>query len=821
MRLDRWVGWPRWRSLPIRARRRPPARAGPDAGPRRALPDDDLERQHPLMSPLVWDLGHIAAYEDLWLVHRHGGGELLRADLAALYDAFETPRAVRGDIPFLAAGTSPTTSRRCASARSRCSRRTGPGDGRCSRWSCATSSSTTRRCARRCFWPACRRPAEPRRRGRRAGRGLDRRSRRPLRDGRPAAASRSTTSARATVAVPAFRIARRPVTNASWRHFAEGGGYERREWWSDEGWAWKEEYDITAPDGWRRTGRVATPPVCTSPGSRPTPSPGGAAHDSPPRQSGKGHRPGPRSRRTLGLVWEWTASPFTGYPGFARIRTASTPRSSSATATASCAAARGPRIRACARTFRNWDLPQRRQIFAGVRLADDGRRWSRSSRGSVECVPPRPATSASLADDVLDGLTKPLKELPPKHFYDARGASCSTRSASSPSTTRPDRAADPRAARRRHRRAHRRVELVELGSGRRRRRAAARAMRARAAGALRPGRRHARRCTRARSCSSRSTRASRCTASSATSSAISPMCPARGPRLVPFLGGTIGNFTPGSRRRFLRRSATCSAATGYLLLGTDLVKDPRRLEAAYDDSAGRHGRVQPQRPARGQPRARRRLRRRRLRSRRVLRPRARVDRDAPARDRGRCGCASRRSSSTIAFAAGEELRTEISAKFTRARLEADLAAAGLELAEQLSDPDGLFALTLARREPDAGVTDIDFRPWRSSGQWSAGRRRRVGARRGDGPPAARARGAVVTIADVNAERGQALAAELGAGVRALRRARGGAGAGRGRRGRGPGLRIAVHVRRHRLGAEDAPSRARTRSSPSRRSSTST
>ena len=54
------------------------------------------------MSPLDWDLGHIAAYEDLWLVHRHGGEPLLRGDLADLYDAFETPRAVRGDIELLA-----------------------------------------------------------------------------------------------------------------------------------------------------------------------------------------------------------------------------------------------------------------------------------------------------------------------------------------------------------------------------------------------------------------------------------------------------------------------------------------------------------------------------------------------------------------------------------------------------------------------------------------------------------------------------------------------------------------------------------------------
>src|SRR5215212_11092438 len=66
------------------------------------LSDADVERQHtPIMSPLVWDLAHIAAYEELWLVHRHGGKPLSRPELAAMYDAFETPRAVRGDLPLL------------------------------------------------------------------------------------------------------------------------------------------------------------------------------------------------------------------------------------------------------------------------------------------------------------------------------------------------------------------------------------------------------------------------------------------------------------------------------------------------------------------------------------------------------------------------------------------------------------------------------------------------------------------------------------------------------------------------------------------------
>src|SRR3954449_2551713 len=66
------------------------------------LDDEDLERVvDPIMSPLAWDLGHIAAYEDLWINHRQGGQPLLRSDLAALYDAFETPRKVRGGLRFL------------------------------------------------------------------------------------------------------------------------------------------------------------------------------------------------------------------------------------------------------------------------------------------------------------------------------------------------------------------------------------------------------------------------------------------------------------------------------------------------------------------------------------------------------------------------------------------------------------------------------------------------------------------------------------------------------------------------------------------------
>src|SRR5205085_2897053 len=66
-----------------------------------SVSDEQLERVHStLMSPLVWDLGHIAAFEDLWLVHRYGGRPLARPDLIDVYDAMETPRARRGALPF-------------------------------------------------------------------------------------------------------------------------------------------------------------------------------------------------------------------------------------------------------------------------------------------------------------------------------------------------------------------------------------------------------------------------------------------------------------------------------------------------------------------------------------------------------------------------------------------------------------------------------------------------------------------------------------------------------------------------------------------------
>jgi L-histidine N-alpha-methyltransferase len=312
-----------------------------------------------------------------------------------------------------------------------------------------------------------------------------------------------------------------------------------------------------------------------------------------------------------------------------------------------------------------------------------------------------PKDERSLADDVLDGLTRPFKELPPKHFYDAYGAELFDRICELPEyyPTRAERAIlEERSAEIVE--ATGAAELVELGSG-----TAAKTrllLRAMAeAGTLR-----------------------RYVPIDVTESMVvgcadelveefpglrvhgivgdferhlSHVPAPEGPRVVAFLGGTIGNFTPGSRRRFLRSIAKLlRPGVDHLLLGTDLVKDPAVIEAAYDDSEGITAEF----------------------NRNVLRVINReldADFDVEAFehvaffDREREWIemrlrALRRMDVHVAklgldvtFVPREELRTEISAKFTIKRLGADLAAAGLELCDVLTDPEELFALSLSAR----------------------------------------------------------------------------------------------------------------------------
>jgi L-histidine N-alpha-methyltransferase len=173
------------------------------------------------------------------------------------------------------------------------------------------------------------------------------------------------------------------------------------------------------------------------------------------------------------------------------------------------------------------------------------------------------------------------------------------------------------------------------------------------------------------------------------------LLPGGGRRLVAFLGGTIGNLTPSERKRFLAELVSGFEPGDGLLLGTDLVKDVGRLEAAYDDGAGVTAEFNRNvllvvndalgadfDPARFQHVAFFDLdnewieMRLRSRSTHVVR--------VP-------GCDDLR----VAFEAGEEMRTEISAKFRRPGVESELNAVGLELTEWWTDSAGDFALSLS------------------------------------------------------------------------------------------------------------------------------
>jgi L-histidine N-alpha-methyltransferase len=310
------------------------------------------------------------------------------------------------------------------------------------------------------------------------------------------------------------------------------------------------------------------------------------------------------------------------------------------------------------------------------------------------------ADERMLAYDALDGLTRPFKEIPPKHLYDAEGSRLFEAICELPEyyPTRTERAI--LAARAQEIVAETGAEeLVELGSGvPTKTRLLLDAMAA--AGSL----------VRYVPVDV-SEVVLRASADELVASYpglrvhgivgdferhLGALPPAEGPRIVVFLGGTIGNFPPGSRRRFLRALGRGLRDHDRLLLGVDLVKDPGIIEAAYNDSAGVTAAFNRNLLA-------------------VLNRRLHANFEPEAFehvaffDRHREWIDMRLRAHepqvvtipdvdlTVHFAHREELRTEISAKFTLERLHADLAASGLRLDRFLTDDEDLFALSLIAR----------------------------------------------------------------------------------------------------------------------------
>ncbi|RMI43426.1 ergothioneine biosynthesis protein EgtB [Streptomyces triticirhizae] len=401
------------------------------------LPESELTAQHsPLMSPLVWDLAHIANQEEIWLLRRAGARAPLRADLDPHYDAFRHARRDRPALPLLP----PAEARRYAAEVRALAldvlAEAGPEQAflfamiaQHEQQHDETMLATHQLRRGR---PVLHAPSPPRAPQGEAlpaevlvpggpfTLGTD-----PADD--PWALDNERPAHR--VEIPAFWLDTTPVSNAAYQEFIAAGGYHEPRWWHPDGWLHRRQANLTAPAFWyrdldgrwlrQRFGRVEPVPpdepvlhvtwyeadaYARWAGRRlPTEAEWekAARHDpatgrslrhpwgdvpAEPRHANLGQRhlrPAPvgaypegaapcGARQLLGDVWEWTATEFTGYPGFAAHPYR---EYSEVFFGAGYRVLRGGSFGtdpvACRGTFRNWDLPVRRQIFAGFRTCRD------------------------------------------------------------------------------------------------------------------------------------------------------------------------------------------------------------------------------------------------------------------------------------------------------------------------------------------------------------------------------------------------------------------------------------------------------------------
>ncbi len=400
------------------------------------IPERDQVRQvSELMSPLCWDLAHIGHYEELWLVRTLTGADPTDPAFDDIYDAFKHPRRERVDLPILdPAGARRFVADVRGRALDGLDHAAIDGgdpllaggfvygmvvqhEHQHDETILATiqlmdeyahpdadgagmpvlghDDSTTGRLARDVSIPG--------------GTYVVGTSDDPW--------SYDNERPEHEVTVTPFRIDTTPVTNAAYREFVEDGAYDAEHLWTDAGWAWRREAGLEAPQFWRREGRsdwsrrrfgrVEDLPldepvqhVCWyeadafarwSGGRLPTETEweiaaSGASIDAANLWRAGPHRWGPVAtgagadttvskwgvRQLFGDVWEWTASDFGGYPGFASFPYR---EYSEVFFGPDYKVLRGgswaTHPSAMRSTFRNWDYPIRRQIFAGFRCARD------------------------------------------------------------------------------------------------------------------------------------------------------------------------------------------------------------------------------------------------------------------------------------------------------------------------------------------------------------------------------------------------------------------------------------------------------------------
>jgi iron(II)-dependent oxidoreductase len=396
--------------------------------------EPELLRQHtPLLSPLVWDLAHIAQQEDLWLL-RHGDPRrpgLLPPAVEALYDAFTQPRAVRARLPLLPPVDARTFGREVRGRVLDRLERLGPDDDP---FDFAMVVSHEQQHDETMLQALAIRSGPPL-----LGPGV------PPPPGRPGVAGTSVLVPGGpfvlgvdaddepwsldnerpahVVDVPAFRIGRVPVTNAEYAAFVADGGYDQPRWWSERGWAHRLEAGLERPMYWGTDGtRTRFGLVEELPADEPVQHvtsfeaeayaawagarlptevewekaavwdpaagrrrrwPWGASEPTPALATlgGTSLRPAPVGahpagasaygvEQLMGDVWEWTSSSFEPWPGFRPMLYADY---SAPFFGGDYKVLRGGSWAVDASvlrpSFRNWDHPYRRQVFSGIRLA--------------------------------------------------------------------------------------------------------------------------------------------------------------------------------------------------------------------------------------------------------------------------------------------------------------------------------------------------------------------------------------------------------------------------------------------------------------------
>ena len=360
------------------------------------IPDEQLVQQvSPLQSPLVWDFAHIGWFEELWLLRRVGRRAPLEERHDELYDAFAHVRSERGELPMLR----PEQARayvadvRRAALEVLAETPLDPDDRLLANGyvfglvvshelqHIETILQTLQ--LREQPYPAPPGPA-------------------PASDAGPpdvlvpggpfvlGAADEpwayDNELAAHDVELPAFRLDRNPVTNGAYLAFVEDGGYGDPRWWSGEGWAWRDAeaaghplYWLQGGAGWsrRRFGHIEPLPA-----TEPVQHVSWYEADAYARWAGKRLPTEAEwekaateecgAERLLGGVWEWTSSHFLPYPGFEAFPYAEYSEvffGDEYRVLRGGSWATDPLV--ARPTFRNWDYPQRRQIFAGFRCASD------------------------------------------------------------------------------------------------------------------------------------------------------------------------------------------------------------------------------------------------------------------------------------------------------------------------------------------------------------------------------------------------------------------------------------------------------------------